>query len=107
MIVVSNRLPVTIKKDVKTGEYTYKVRTRIRIRVFSVSCDGPVKLADDVLLDFLDLGSDDGIQHTFLFPYTPLSLSSSRHPNIPSSHLYLTLLPLPSSPPLSSTFRIV
>lgn len=25
LIVVSNRLPVTIKKDAKTGEYTYKV----------------------------------------------------------------------------------
>ena len=25
LIVVSNRLPVTIKKDAKSGEYTYKV----------------------------------------------------------------------------------
>jgi hypothetical protein len=35
LIVVSNRLPVTIKKDAKTGEYTYKVCEYPSSAVFS------------------------------------------------------------------------
>jgi hypothetical protein len=35
LIVVSNRLPVTIKKDAKTGEYTYKVSLVLRVAIRS------------------------------------------------------------------------
>jgi hypothetical protein len=35
LIVVSNRLPVTIKKDAKTGEYTYKVSVVLRSAIRS------------------------------------------------------------------------
>lgn len=52
LIVVSNRLPVTIKKDAKTGEYTYKVG----LSSWSSLCLREVLNVADVIVSLLFFG---------------------------------------------------